>query len=111
MAEGARQAGCPLVIDRPAVSGAFQVRVGRRERMDGMNVFLADMGDSVLHSALIGGIIGAVVGLLAGVVAMFRKKPCPECKKPLPSAGAKECPKCGCRLDGKGNKVPDETPG
>ena len=76
-----------------------------------MNVLLADMGDSVMRSAMIGAIAGAVAGLLVGVIAMFRKKPCPECKKPLPSASAKECPKCGCRLDGKGNKLPDETPG
>ena len=70
-----------------------------------MNVLFAGM----LEGALIGG----AIGLVGGVVAMiFRKgKPCPECGQPLPIPWVvppKECPKCGCRLNAKGEKIDDE---
>ena len=66
----------------------------------------------VLESAITGGIIGGVVGGLAALMmAIFRKpKPCPDCKEPLPFPWlkpVKECPKCGCRVNAKGEKVDD----
>jgi hypothetical protein len=64
---------------------------------------------SVLDGAINGAIIGAVAGVLGGLVAMlFRKKPCPDCKAPLPDLSAKQCPKCACPLDGKGGKRVEE---
>jgi len=57
-----------------------------------------------------GAIIGAVAGGLGGLMAvLFRKsKPCPDCKAPLPNPAARKCPKCGCRLNGKGEKLDDD---
>jgi ribosomal protein L37AE/L43A len=59
-----------------------------------------------------GAIIGAVVGAAVALISMlFRTgKPCPECKQPLPipwASPVKQCPKCGCRLNAKGEKIGD----
>jgi hypothetical protein len=62
----------------------------------------------ILEGALIGAAVGVVVGLIS---VFFRKgKPCPDCKKPLPIGAwtpVKECPRCGCRLNAKGEKIED----
>ena len=59
-----------------------------------------------------GAIIGAVVGAAVAVINVFvrRNKLCPDCKQPLPIPWVKEvkeCPKCGCRLNAKGEKIAD----
>jgi hypothetical protein len=68
----------------------------------------------VLEGAIIGGIAGAVVGLLLGVVMLFiPTRPCAACGVMLPKtlAGpARVCPKCGCRMNAKGEKI-EEPPG
>jgi hypothetical protein len=63
----------------------------------------------VLEGAIIGGCVGAAVALIS---VLFRKnKVCPECKQPLPIPWikqVKECPKCGCPLNAKGEKIEDD---
>jgi hypothetical protein len=74
-----------------------------------------------LKSALIGGLVGAIAGggavLLYALFAPARK--CPDCGEALPRFrkaanrrqrlwGGWTCPKCGCEVDRKGNKVEEE---
>jgi hypothetical protein len=74
-----------------------------------MFVVFAGILDGAIQGAIIGGVAGALAGLALVLVRMFQKpKPCPECKAPLPSPTAKECPKCGCRLNDKGQEQDDE---
>ena len=43
------------------------------------------------------------------VINLFRTpKLCPDCQAKLPMILGKKCPKCGCRLNAKGEKVIDE---
>jgi hypothetical protein len=57
-----------------------------------------------------GALIGAVVGLVVGILMMLLRpaKPCPECRQPLPKpffSPIRACPKCGCKLNAKGEKL------
>jgi hypothetical protein len=71
-----------------------------------MIVVFAGVLDGAIQGAIIGGIAGALAGLAMVIARMFQKpKPCPDCNAPLPKPSAKECPKCGCELDGKGEKL------
>ena len=73
-----------------------------------MDSLFAGVVDGAINGAIIGAVAGVLGGLVAVLAAIFRKKPCPDCKAPLPNPSAKECPKCGCRLDGKGGKLVEE---
>jgi hypothetical protein len=60
-----------------------------------------------------GAIAGAIVGLLVGLgFKLFGKgKPCPQCQVPLPIpwfSAPRQCPKCGCKLNKKGEKVQED---
>jgi hypothetical protein len=63
----------------------------------------------LVEGAIIGAVAGALVGVGMTVIAALRPgKPCPQCQKPLPKpmlGPVKSCPKCGCKLNPKGEKL------
>ena len=70
-----------------------------------MFVLFAGIMDGAIEGAIIGGIAGALAGLGLLVFNLFRTpKLCPECQAKLPMGTVKKCPKCGCRLNAKGEK-------
>jgi hypothetical protein len=46
------------------------------------------------------------------ILLLMPRRPCPQCKAPLPKAlGApvRKCPKCGCEMNAKGEKIDGEN--
>lgn len=72
------------------------------------------MGTSVILGVIIGVVCGGGGVLLIGLLQP--RKFCPDCGKPLPKFrrpssvkqslwGGNTCPKCGCQINRKGEKV------
>jgi hypothetical protein len=73
-----------------------------------------------MSQVMVGVLCGVAAGVVVVIIALLRPaKKCPGCGEPLPKfrkpANSKQalwggwtCPKCGCQIDRKGNKIEDK---